>query len=415
MLSRREFVGLVGAGAAVSLAGTAQAQSGHKRLFAYIGSITAGGWGVGGGGGISVHTVDLADGSLTKVSGTGPEFDNVAAGYHCISPDGRYLYACNETKGISGEAVPGGRVLSFAIDPADGSLRFLNMQPSMASQPAYVAIDSTGSRVLAANHATSDYSVRVVESNGRYALERQYDNATVAVFPVGADGSLAYASDVAVLEQLREPPRQDGPHAHCVNLDPTNRMALVCDKGSDRLYTYEFDRENGALRNPKHFAVKPGAVPRHNAFHPTLPFVFVIHEAESIISAYRYDADSRDLDLVNTLSTLPQGFDGTSSPADVQVHPDGRFLFGSNRGHDSIAVFAIDQKTGELGAVDRVPSGGNRPRCLRVDPTGDFLFAGNRGSNSVVSFRFDRRNGQLRATGSTADVPRPACINFLWL
>lgn len=414
MITRREFVGLVGAGLAATQV-TARAQPAGRKLFAYIGSITAGGWGIGGGGGVSVHSVDLADGSLTRLGQTDPEHDNVAAGYLRITPDGRYLYASNETKSIDGEAVPGGRVLAFAIDQQSGLLRFLNMQPSMGSNPAYIAIDATGSWVLVANHTTPDYSVRVAERDGRYAVEKRYDHASVATFAIGPDGSLDYANDVAVLEQLAVPLRNEGPHAHSVNIDPSNRMALVCDKGSDRLCTYKLDVERGRLTNVRHFPTKPGAVPRHNAFHPTLPYAFVIYEEEPILSSFRYDAQSGELELVNTQSTVPADFTGLARPADVQVHPEGRFVFGSNREHDSIAVLAIDQDSGKLETVDVVSSGGHLPRALRVDPTGDYLFAGNRGSNAVVTFHIDRQNGKLTPTGARADVPRPACINFLWL
>jgi len=255
--------------------------------------------------------------------------------------------------------------------------------------------------------------VGIVERDGRYAVERRFDQASVVMFPVGADGTLGYASDVAVLEQLAEPLKGEGPHAHCVNIDPGNRMAVVCDKGSDRLHTYKLDLERGALTNAKQFSTKPGAVPRHSSFHPTLPFLFVIYEEEPLLSSYRYAADSGELELVNSLATVPANFNGIARPADVQVHPNGRFVYGSNREHDSIAIFEIDQSSGEIGIVDIVPSGGHRPRCLRVDPTGELLLAGNRGSNNVVSFRIDRQSGKLRATGAQAEVARPACINFL--
>ena len=415
-LSRREFVTLVGAGVAAAIPARAQSQP-SQTLYAYVGSLTAGGWGIGGGGGISVHTVDMSDGSLTQVSRTGPEFDNLSAGYQCISPGGRFLYSSDQVRNLHGETGAGGGLLSFAIDQGDGSIGHMNTQPSMGVNPAYIAMDATGSWLVAANHANYDAAVTVVKTDGVLAIRKVYDDGTVSILPVREDGTLGFATDVAILERTGsvDPYRQANAHAHCVNFDPSNRFVLICDKGADRLYVYRVDHGTGTFTDGKFFPTKPGVIPRHNKFHPTLPYAFVIHEHESSLSSYHFDSENGDLTLIETVPTVPADFDGVNSPADVQVHPNGRFVYGSNRGHDSIAIFAIDEATGRLTPAGIVSTGGQRPRGFRIEPTGTYLFAGNQDSDSVVTFVIDPDSGMLTPTGARANIPRPVCFNFLWL
>jgi len=412
-LSRREFVALMGAGLAASSA-AAQLQP-QRTLYAYVGSWTQGPFGVGGGGGIQVFTVDMSDGSLTPMSRTGPEFDNLNAGYLSISPNGRVLYSTNEIKNLNGEFGAGGGILSFSIDQSDGSLTHMNTQPSMGVNPAYVTIDATGAWVLATNHGNYDPVVTVVKRDGIPEIEKIYDDGTVSMFPVRPDGTLDPASDVAVLERLSsvDPVAQQSSHAHSANFDPSNSFVIVCDKGTDRLYTYRVDAVSRTLADGKFFATAPGISPRHSAFHPRLPYVFVINERASTVSSFQFDADTRDVSHIQSVSTLPADFTTRNTTADIRVHPDGQFVYGSNRGHDSIAIYRIDEASGELTTVDIVSTLGQTPRGFNFDPSGRYIFVANQGSNSVVTFEVDPDSGLLTPTGAQAEALKPACVKFL--
>ncbi len=414
-LSRREFLTLMGVGLTATTA-AAQSQS-PRQLYAYIGSWTQGPFGVGGGGGIHVFSVDMSDGSLTLVNRTGPEFDNLNAGYLCISPNRRYLYSTNEVKNLNGQSGAGGGVLSFAINPDNGSLTHLNTQPSMGVNPAYITIDATGTRVLAANHGNYDPVVTVIMRNGVPEIEKVFDDGTVSMFPVRPDGTLEPASDVAVLARTNgvDPISQQSPHAHSVNFDPSNRFVIVCDKGADRLYVYRVDSESRTFSDGKTFSTAPGISPRHSAFHPRLPYVFIINERESSLSSFHFDSDTGDVSLIQTVPTIPTGFAERNTPADIRVHPNGKFVYGSNRGHDSIAIFSIDEATGRMTSVGIVPTQGSTPRAFNFDPSGEYLFAANQGSNDVVTFAVDPDNSTLTPTGAKAEVLKPACVKFVTL
>ena len=413
LITRRTVVQILGAGITAGIV-PLRAQP-PRRLFAYVGSWTQGPFGVGGGGGITVFSVDQSTGELTTLSRTGPEFDNLNAGYLCVAPNGRHLYSTNEAKNRDGELGVGGAVLSFAIDPADGSIRHLNTQASMGVNPAYISIDATGSVVAASNHGDYVPAVRVTVEGGTPRIEKVYDDGTVAILPVRPDGTLAPASDVAVLERLSgvDPISQRSPHAHSVNFDPSNRFVIVCDKGADRLYTFRIDTSSGTLTDRKAFTTAPGISPRHSVFHPTLPYVFIVNERESSISVYAFDAESRELDFIQKSPTIPSDFSEPNAPADVRVHPNGQFVYASNRGHDSIAIFRVDQSSGRLELVDRVPTGGSTPRNINLDPSARHLYAANQGSDRITVFDVDARSGSLSPTGATADVLKPACIKFL--
>lgn len=412
-LSRREFVALAGAGL-VSASRVARAQS-PQRVFAYVGSWTQGPFGVGGGGGISVFSVDVNNGTLEPVSRTGPEFDNMNAGYLCFSPDGRFLYATNEIANLNGELGAGGGILSFAIDPDDGSITHVNTQPSMGVNPAYVTIDATGSHVLASNHGSYNVVVTVVERDGVPEIQRVYDDGTVSIYPVRPDGTLAPASDVAVLERIGgvDPLSQLNPHAHSVNFDPGNRYVLVCDKGADRVYLFEVDLASGTLSEPRFISSAPGSAPRHSVFHPSLPYAFVILERIPGVMSLNFDASTGEISEIDTISTLPEDFQGQNTCADIRVHPNGRFVYGSNRGHDSIAIFALDESTGRLSMTGLVPVQGATPRNFNFDPSGRYVFVCNQGSDSVVTFEADPADGSLTPVGAVANVLKPACIKFL--
>jgi 6-phosphogluconolactonase len=411
-LTRRDFLGLVYAGL---MAGSAalQAQSG-KRLFAYVASWTSGpGIGVGNGGGISVFSVDTATGALTPVMRTGQEFDKMNTGYLAVHPTGRFLYATNEVESYDSE-YGGGAVLTFAINQADGSIAHVGTQPSMGVWPAYISIDKAGSRVTVANHGNYDPSVRVVKKNGVPEVEKVWDDGTVALLPVKADGTLDRPSDVAVLERTTSVDKvtQRSAHAHSVNWDPSQRMVLVCDKGCDRVYTYRVADGSRALADGKILKTEPGIAPRHSSFHPRLPYVFVVNERQSSLSCYRYDANTADISLVQTIPTIPADYTMNNSPADVHVHPNGKFVYSSNRGHNSIAIFRIDEASGRMTLTEIVSTQGATPRGFNFEPSGRFLFAGNQGTGNVVTFAVDSETGKMTPTGAKAEVARPVCIQF---
>mgnify|MGYP001626248582 CR=1 FL=1 len=305
-----------------------------------------------------------------------------------IHPTGRFLYAVNEL--WDGKE---GKVSAFAIQP-DGSLQPLNQQPSKGIGPCHLTVDKTGKFVLVAN----------------------YGSGSVAVLPILSDGRLGEATCSIQHEgKSINPQRQEGPHAHSINLDPKNKFAIVADLGIDKLLVYRFDAMKGALEpnDPPFVKTAPGAGPRHTAFHPSGKFVYAINELNSTVTSYRYDGEKGILTELRTVSTLPDGFSGSNTTAEVQVHPSGKFLYGSNRGHDSVAVFAINESTGELTPLGHQPTQGRTPRNFGIDPTGTYLFAANQDSDNIVVFRIDARTGKLELTGITVEVPTPVCVKFL--
>ena len=291
----------------------------------------------------------------------------------------------------------------------------MNTQPSMGVNPAYITIDATGTRVLTSNHGNYDPVVRVTERKGVPKIEKVYDDGTVAIYPVRDDGTLAPASDVVVLERLSgpDPIAQQSAHAHSVNFDPSNSFVIVCDKGADRIYTYRVDPGSFTLTDEKFFETVPGISPRHSAFHPTRPYVFVINERASTVSSLEYDASTREVNHIQSIATIPSDFTTRNTTADIRVHPNGRFVYGSNRGHDSIAIYSVDEATGELMTIDIVSTLGQTPRGFNFDPSGRYIFVANQGSNSIVTFEVNPDSGMLTPTGAEAEALKPACIKFL--
>ncbi|HKC46156.1 MAG TPA: lactonase family protein [Gemmatimonadales bacterium] len=301
-----------------------------------------------------------------------------------IHPNGRVLYAVNE--------VERGAVAAFAI-AGDGALSKLGQTPSEGSAPCYVSVDTSGRVVLVAN----------------------YDSGTVALLPVQPDGTLGPATSV-VQHTGRGPiaERQSGPHAHCIIVDPSNRFAIAADLGADRVFVYHLDPDQGRLRRNEagDVSLRPGAGPRHLAFHPTLPLVFVANELDSTVASLRFNAEGGDLTLLGAQSSLPAGWTGTNYPADIHVAPSGRSLYVSNRGHNSLAVFSVAESTGALALVQTVSTGGDWPRNFTLDPTGRWLLVANQKSNSIVVFARDDASGTLTPTGRRIAVPSPVCLRF---
>ncbi len=405
---------------------TANIDKQPRKVYAYVGT-----WGSdlhdeqnskGSSGGIHVFLLDQNDGSLIKVSHVSGD---VNAGIVCISPDQRFLYSVDERKDLDGRSGAGGGICSYAIDPETGFLAFINSTQSMGAYPCYIAIDSGGTHVLVSNHGNhTDVVTRVVvDDQGKYRVDIQYDHGSIAMFPVRENGSLGEACDVKVLTGSSiDPDFQMSPHPHSINIDITNKFAIVCDKGTDRIITYRINYDEGKLvpNSPPFFAAVPGSGPRHLAFHPDLPYLFINNEINSTIDSYSFDTDTGELALVHGLRTLPPDYVpedpsdpfAKNYPADIQIHPTGKYVCVSNRGHNSIATYKIDQKSAKLTLLGFTPTQGAITRALSFDPSGRFLFAANQRTGSIVSFLFDVENGKLSPTGAVTQISNPVCIKF---
>jgi 6-phosphogluconolactonase len=339
--------------------------------------------------GIYAYRFDPATGQLSSL---GLAAESVNPSFLATDPSPRFLYAVNEISKYEGRS--SGGVSAFAIDPGTGKLTLLNEVPSGGAGPCHIAVDKTG----------------------RYVLVANYEGGSLAVFPILKDGRLGEASAfVRHSGASINPQRQEGPHAHSIYLSPDNRFAISADLGLDEVLVYRFDAENGTLapNNPPFAKVNPGAGPRHFAFHTSGKFGYVIDEMQSTVNVFSYEPASGALHMLQTISTLPKDFEGESTAAEVQVHPSGKFLYGSNRGHDSIAVFAINNRKGTLTPNGYALTLGKTPRNFAVDPTGAYLFAANQDSDSVVQFRIDPNTGRLTPTGQVLEVPSPVCVTFV--
>ena len=334
------------------------------------------------------------DAETVQINPLGVMAETVNPSFVAMHPNRRFLYAVNEVTDYKGQS--SGAVSAFAIDRASGKLTLLNEVSSRGSDPCYVSLDKNGKHVLVAN----------------------YTGGNIAVFPVLEDGRLGDAS--AFVQHTGHgvnAKRQDGPHAHSIDLSPDNRFAMVDDLGLDELLVYRFDKQKGTLtpNDPKSAKLQDGAGPRHFSFHPNGKFAYVVNEMQSSVTVFSYDAAKGALQSLQTISTLPKDFSGQNDDAEVQVHPSGKFLYASNRGHDSIAVFMINEDKGTLTPVQDVPTQGKTPRNFEIDPTGSLLFAANQGSNNIVIFRIDPGSGKLTPTGQVLDVPAPVSVKFLAL
>ncbi|MGQ9575358.1 MAG: lactonase family protein [Thermoguttaceae bacterium] len=341
--------------------------------------------------GIYLCQLDLATG---KIGSAGLAAEVANPSFLAIHPTRRFLYAVGELERFGGRNQ--GAVSAFSIDAATGKLTLLNQQSSRGAGPCHLTVDRTGRWVLVAN----------------------YGGGSVACLPIREDGRLGEATAFVQHQGSSvNPKRQQGPHAHCVNLDPANRFALVADLGLDKVLIYRFDASKGQLtpHDPAFASVRAGAGPRHFAFHPSGQYAYVINELQSTVTAFAYDAQRGSLQQLQSVSTLPPQFQGANTTAELQVHPSGRFLYGSNRGHDSIAAFAIEPATGILRFVAWEPTQGKTPRNFGIDPTGTYLLAANQDTDSIVVFRIDPESGKLRPAGHSAKVPTPVCVQIVLL
>ena len=386
MLSRRDFLGAATTlGAAAAL--RAQRGAGDDAaagLLVYVGTYTE----KTNSRGIYRFRMDAGSGALRPV---GEPAAAANPSFLALHPRRPILYAVNELTEFGGE--PSGAVSAFAADARTGALAPLNQRTSQGGAPCYLSVDRTG----------------------RFALVANYVGGSVAVLPIGADGRLGDAT--AVVRHTGSGPnaeRQGSPHAHCIIPDPANRYALVADLGTDRVTAYPFDARAGTLDTfrASHAALEPGAGPRHLAFHPNGRLVYVSNELDSTVSALRYAPETGTLSVAATVSTLGDAAPPVNAPADIHVAPSGRFLYLSNRGHDSIAVFAIDPRTGAPTLVELTSTQGSWPRNFALDPSGRFLFVANQRSDSIVAFRVAARTGRLTPTGQPDALPAPVCIRF---
>jgi 6-phosphogluconolactonase len=309
-----------------------------------------------------------------------------------LHPSGKFLFAVGEHSDLDGRK--SGGVSGFALDPATGALKALNTASSGGAGPCHLVVDKAGRTVLVAN----------------------YGGGTVATLAVAADGTLSGpVSRIQHEGKGPNPRRQEGPHAHSINLDADNRFAVAADLGLDKLLVYKFDPAKHTItpNDVPSFSLDPGAGPRHFAFHPKAPRAYAINELTSTLTALDYDPTSGTFAARQTVSTLPTGFAGNNSTAEVVVHPSGKFVYGSNRGHHSIAGFSIDSTTGQLKPIGHTPTQGRTPRNFNIDPAGNYLIAANQDTNNLVVFRINTQTGALTPTGHTVEVKTPVCVRFL--
>ncbi len=355
-----------------------------KQFFVYFGTYTG-----TKSKGIYVSRFDSATGKLSEPMLAA---QTVNPAYLAIAPDRRSLFAVNETEQFNGQA--SGAVSVFKLDTSTGKLDFLNQQPSSGIDPCHI----------------------VANPDGKYVLVANYTSGSVAAFPVETNGFLAPASSVIQHHGSsvnRE--RQAGPHAHCVAVDGANHRVFVCDLGLDKVMIYRLNEANGELapEETPSIGLKPGTGPRHIAFSPDGRYAYVLGEMGATLTAFAYNPEHGALNEIQTISTLPEDFHGKNTSAEVALVPSGKFIYASNRGNDSIAVFAVNEASGRLSFVERQPCHGKTPRCFAIDPTGQFLIAANQNSNNVVVFRIDAHTGKLTWTGQSIEVGQPVCVTFV--
>src|SRR5919202_688410 len=338
--------------------------------------------------GIYVFRMDGSSGALTQVQVV--ETENPS--WVTLDAQGRCLYAANEVGGWKDHTNSGG-VSAFSVDPATGRLTFLNDQPTLGA---------------GATHTTLDPS-------GRWLVASNYHAGTFTLLPVERGGQVGAPSDVfAPTGSGPDRVRQEAPHAHQARFDPGGRFALGADLGLDRVWSWRVDAETGKFvaNSVPSIQVASGSGARHFDFHPTGRFLYVINELVNSITAFTYDATAGTAIWLQTVPTLPAEFSGTSHTAEVMVHPSGKWLYATNRGHDSVVRFTLDQATGKLAEPGWVATQGHVPRGCGIDPSGTLLLVGNSASDSVVAFRIDQSTGALEPTGAVTHTPAPVAFAF---
>lgn len=371
--------------ASITVAATAAAtaaQPGGPLVF--VGTYTFGPGNAKRPEGIFGYRMDPATGALSPVSKAGGPPN---PSYLAVDTSGRYLAAVSEwgQRGVG--------ISSYAIDTHSGSLTLINSQPVGGDSPAYVSIHPSGKWVLTAN----------------------YMGGSASVLPLSEDGKLGERT--ALVEHQGSGPRKDrqeAPHAHSVIMAPGSSLVLVADLGIDRVMLYDLDEEKGTLAPHAVPALElpPGSGPRHMTFSPDGRFLYVVNELSSSLTAFQFDSAAKTFQEIQAVSLLPADFQGKNTSADLHMTPSGKFLYASNRGHDSLAIFAVDESSGKLTQVGHQSTQGKTPRNFAIDPTGSFLLAANQDSGTIVTFRIDTATGGLTPTGAVTELAMPVCIRF---
>lgn len=366
--------------------GAQAADTSKREYLAYVGTYTE-----KKSKGIYAFRFHAGTGKLTP-AGLAAEITNPT--FLTIHPNRRFLYAVKEVDEFAGKKA--GAVSAFSIDARSGKLTPLNEVTSGGPGPCHVSLDKTNKNVLVAN----------------------YNGGSIEVIPIDGDGRLKEPSQFVQHHGTGpNPERQEAPHAHCIQTSPDNRFALVADLGLDEVLVYHLDPARGAVtpNDPPFGKTPPGAGPRHFSFAPNGRFVYVINEIQCTLTTFSYDYQRGALKALQTVSTVPKDYKVTKddSTAEVYVHPSGKFVYGSNRGPDSIAVFAIDQKTGLVNPIEHVSTQGKTPRHFALDPTGKFLLAENQDTDSIVVFHINQETGRLTPAGVKVEAPSPVCLQFV--
>jgi 6-phosphogluconolactonase len=363
---------------------TAASPDRANKLWVYVGTYTKG----TASQGIYRLELDLLRGELKSCSLAA---EAVNPSFVAIHPNRRWLYAVGEVGGGPGKK--NGEVNAFSIEPHSGRLRLLGQQPSGGAGPCHVLVDRSGRCVLVAN----------------------YSSGSVACLPIDDDGRLGAATSIVRhIGSSVNPRRQEGPHAHATTLDAANRLAFVCDLGLDKIMIYRLDPARALLTpsDPSSVGVVPGVGPRHFAFHPNGRFAYVVDELASQVDVFAYESSHGRLAAIQSISTLPPDFRGNNTAAEIAVHPSGKFLYASNRGHDSIATFSIEERSGVLHPLGHAPAQGRTPRSFSIDPSGVFLLVANQDGGNVVLLRIGD-DGKLTSTGSSLSVAAPVCVEMM--
>ena len=385
-IGRRDFLGgvagaIVAGGCTTMSAPSAAMKDEGAAMFVYVGCYTTKQRNARGEG-INVYRMDRASGAWTHLQLVR---DLVNPSWLTLDGQQRFLYSAHG----DGEVVT-----AFGIDKSTGQLKLLNQQATGGKNGVRIAVDSTNKYLVCAN----------------------YSSGTVAVLPINSDGSLAPLSDLASPPGKPGPhrSRQDSSHPHDTLFDRQGRFVVVPDLGLDTVFVYKLDTASGKLvaNDPPSVTTRPAAGPRHVDFHPSKPYAYVINELDSTIATYRFDPERGELKAMQVITTLPPAFTGDSTTAEIAVAPSGRFVYGSNRGHDSLAIFAVDQATGVLAPVGWEPTQGKTPRFFAIEPSGTFLYAANQDSDTIVTFRVDQATGKLAPAGQVVKTGSPSTIVF---
>lgn len=355
-----------------------------EKMLVYIGTYTS-----KGSKGIYLCELDMKTGDLT-LKGDVATTPNPT--FLALSPNHKVLYAANEIDNFQGAKA--GAVSAWAIQPKTGALKFINDSSTKGDGPCHVFVDHKGKYVYAANYGGGSFSVMPIEKNGG----------------VGPASGFVQHTGSSV-----DPQRQEGPHGHSIYIDAADHFAYACDLGLDKVMVYKVDSPAGSLtpNDPPYGTVPPGSGPRHAAFHPNNKYAYVINEMKSTVTSMKWNPKAGTLEQIETVSTLPADNTVENSTAEIFLHPNGKFLYGSNRGHNSIAIFSVDESTGKVKLIGNQSTEGKTPRNFSFDPTGTFLLAGNQDTDNVVVFRVNKETGMLTPTGHSVHISMPVCIVYV--